>query len=212
MIVVLEGLTCTGKTTFFKMLEKDYPNFVYLPEVATLLAEQGIDVAERTSLEVDNLFMEKYRENHIKAHEVSKNGNICVLDRNYISSLTYAYVKFLLSQMTDASSLTNLANLIQQLKEQYRAPHFYIHLSANPSVIKERTTNRNNAKTATNLDSKMLKEMQKFYQTIRDFSETNATWMNLDTSVGSIKLNYHKVQHAFDFIIKQHEGVKDAQK
>lgn len=212
MIVVLEGLTCTGKTTFFKMLEKDYSDCVYLPEVATQLATRGIDIAERTSEQTDKLFMDLYEENHVMAHQISQSGKVCVLDRNYISALTYAYVKFLSTKMIDASILNMQALAIKQLEEKFRSPHFYIHLSANPTVIQERTALRNNTTTATNLDSKILKEMQRFYGVIQNFMEANSTWLNLDTSTGSIKVNYCKIRHAFDFILKQHKGVKDEKK
>lgn len=193
MIIVLEGITCSGKTTYFELLKKDYPEFVFMPEVATILARKGYEIAERTSEETEKKIIEAYIENHIEAVEQSKKGKICVFDRNYISALTYSYVRWIQSGFTDGI-IKMQAEKIQELKKEYDAPDYYIHLMVGASTAVSRTYKRNDPSIATNLDPTFLTLMEKFYSQIMHNLENSSTWLPFRTNVGTIDSNYRTVK------------------
>ena len=91
-IIAFEGLPNAGKTVNVTSLKRDFPNFHYIPELATLLfQEEGILSGENTTDEIALKFWEYELKRAQKAHEDKSGGKIVIFDRNIFSCLAFTY-------------------------------------------------------------------------------------------------------------------------
>ncbi|TRZ54656.1 hypothetical protein D4Q76_01985 [archaeon] len=91
-IIAFEGLPNAGKTVNVALLKKDFPNFNYVPELATMLFEmEGILSGENTTDEIAKTFWKYEIERSKKAYEDKLKGDIVIFDRNIFSCLTHTF-------------------------------------------------------------------------------------------------------------------------
>ena len=82
-IIVFEGLPNAGKTVNIDLLKQDFPDFHYVPELATMLfKEQGIVSGEKATEETALDFWRRETSRALKAEEDKTDGEIIIFDRN----------------------------------------------------------------------------------------------------------------------------------
>lgn len=97
MIVVFEGLPGCGKSSIAREAVKKLENCVIMPEVSELAASKGFEVADRASIGTETWFLTQYYTRGTEARRLREEGKIVIQDRNYASSLAFAFANFVAS-------------------------------------------------------------------------------------------------------------------
>lgn len=162
MIIVLEGAVCAGKTSIWKDLQKEYPEFVYFEEVAKVLADQGYQLGNESNARTEDCLLEVYMNDFQEAHRRSVEENsICVLDRSYISKLTYDFVRMFETSFDDWS-LINSINVIKDVLKHSR-PDVYIYLDLDIEEATRRSLEKKR-ELQTTLDRFWFKQLKNAYE------------------------------------------------
>jgi len=160
-VIVVEGLSYAGKTTFCKKLSKIF-SAVYIPPIENVKINKKIsDKNKREFVESKKFLFENFKLSR-KAEKLKKNGKIVIMDRNYSSTLAFTYANFILSNSPNFWILF-LEYLRTKQKKRIFQPDLYIFLDTDlRTVLKRQKENKIFHPFWSNY--KFIKNVRNFYK------------------------------------------------
>lgn len=169
MIIVIEGIPGSGKTSLQKHLSKELGLFS-IPEV----------LIKKQTKNIPNARMQQQKwfwENDMRKIELALKKKKAVLDRNYVSTLGYNW------SIPDNEPLyKKLLNLYIKNINKIKKPDCYIYLDV-PVKLSLKRKNRLNSKTDEWTDKKFLINYKKFYNFFFSSLEKEIQIIRVDASL-----------------------------
>jgi len=165
VIVVLEGMPGSGKTTIGELLSNKY-SFGLVPQIISSC---------KNKIEVDNKYCQNpfFRSDELKcslAKDLEKTHGKVVMDRNYISTLAYNYA---VNDKKHHSSFALASHwYLDKINSKLIYPTMYIYLKTPIKYCFSRKDRQLDTKSPWT-DPSCLKKMSYFYENIFPLMETN---------------------------------------
>lgn len=142
--IVLTGGPCSGKSTIMELLKKEYPNFHFVPEVATIIIHQlgilpGSDVLSQNRFQRAIYRTQKLFEATSAQYATSHNMDALILDRGTWDGSVYL--------SGGAQAFESVVSTTQF--EEYKCYDSIVFLSVPPKEIYDRKRDNNPARSET---------------------------------------------------------------
>lgn len=161
LVIILEGIVCSGKTSLWNDLKKEYPKFVYFEEAAKLLSEQGHQLGNKTNTRTEDVLLDVYIRDFLEARERSDEGNICILDRSYLSKLTYDFVRMFQTDFDDWTLVDTMNNIREFVKPEKPTAYIYLDLDIKEAM---RRSQKKRYELQTTLDEFWFLQLKNVYE------------------------------------------------
>ncbi|MFQ5710765.1 MAG: AAA family ATPase [Candidatus Geothermarchaeales archaeon] len=174
--LVLEGLPGSGKTTVGELLKE--LEWVFFPEVATLLGERGIPIGDRGDTSSDFLiFAEEFRRVKEIERHIGEGRNV-VVDSYFPTDLAFAYARYKQNQSQCYSICLNLY-LSAQTAGTILKPDLYVYFDIPLRASVERQTKRRNDEFTT-LNVNLLRNVKKHLSYVHHTFESEIPVLKVD--------------------------------
>lgn len=93
MIIVFEGLSCSGKTTLIKSLKKDQKSVCFIDELP-------LNRSDNNPIDTNFCQINDEKKSEL-AMELDSEDKIVLVDRSYVSTLAYEFIKYKIYDKTE---------------------------------------------------------------------------------------------------------------
>lgn len=207
IVLILEGLIGTGKTTLGKSLEAYFIKAGIKCKFFTEyknddLLNMYLRDKEKYAFHFQSIMIIKRIEIYKEAMDFSKQGGLAIVDRGIMGDMAFAKMQFDNSYFTDEEYKV-YKSLIK--KEKLQVAHITVFLKTEPEVAFERMKNRGNEEEKKSYSLNYFQELEKAHLEVFknniEISVTEFDW-NEEKQISYSHLNENTIRNFLNSIIR----------